>query len=188
MKKSKFIVPIIAVGAVGAVLGVAALGTFATASATDPEPRSNASASGKILEGSAMPDQVETAAKKFDYLNYPSGEAKAAALKRLAGLDFGGEVRWESGIEENIVLDNWQCTWLEHAAAAAESNDAKELIRAGEAIKGRADIPGQREEKFPDVDQFIADFIDPLARGDWAPVNEIYKGSCSDYLTIGATR
>lgn len=171
------------------------LGTPPDDTRTDPaatgEPRheTRPGESDEFLSGAQMPAQLAAGVARLDSLEYPSDDVKAAALARLGSLDFGGEMVWEAGIEENIVLDNWECTWLEHAAAAAEENDTQELIRAGEAIKKRADVPGQRDERFPGIDAYIERVIEPLARGEWLPAKQTYESNkCLEYLEVGSTR
>lgn len=74
--------------------------------------------------------------------------------------------------------------WLEYASVAAAENNLAGMQEAAEAIFSRAEIPGQREELFPDVDRYNSIVIEPMARGDWGPASEVYENNCAAYVEV----
>jgi len=142
----------------------------------------------QLVDAETLSKEVRREAVTLENLRYPDEFAEKAAVSRLSRLTLGENTVWEAGIAGNIVLDNWECTWLEHANAAQAEGNLEELARAGQEIMTRAEIPGQREELFPDVDQFLQRVIAPMIAGVWEPAGEHYESFCGAYLESGATR
>lgn len=170
----------LAVAAVAAVPIGIGFGVAASAqqSPLDPVP---ADRSG-FMTTDQLEGKVAEAAQSLDGLEYPSASAKRSALDALKRQGFARNTLWEEGIEENIALDGWECSWLQYAEDAYLAGDTEEMAHAGRVILQRADFPGQRDEKFPNIDVYMEHVIQPLIEGEWGPARDELNTSCVAYV------
>lgn len=110
-------------------------------------------------------------------LFYPSAELRDETLDRLSQMTFDEEARWESGVPEMMIIDAWECSWLEFASDAAQQDDPKKVILAGENLLKMKQLPAV-EENFPDVDLYLAEIVAPLLKGDGSNIVEFTQTQC----------
>lgn len=109
-------------------------------------------------------------------LEFPDEDSRERARTIVATMGLDPTGAYENGIADQYVLDTWECEWVAYAMAAADAGDREGIIRAGENMIQRIEVPGQREMQ-PDWGLIAAD-IQPMIGGDFESVREGWEFQC----------
>lgn len=146
--------------------------------ASEPRGEQQLAAEDRWMTGQEMSDSVPAAFAELDaYIEYPNAESRAEIQQMLSRMVSDDKGMYEEGLQYQFVLDNWTCAWAAHARDAADGGDAAEVVRAGEQLMTRLDVPGQRELS-PGWEPFSKEFIVPLLSGDYDQVRENWDFQC----------